>query len=83
MTIHPPQSRELTWTKSHCVQASNDPGAPAVKQAEKTVLYCSRAEPNRSPRRKISVAVGTPVARRPPHRSVREGLLHTALTLGC
>ena len=28
------------------------------------------------------VAVGTPVARRPPHRSVREELPHTALTLG-
>ena len=28
------------------------------------------------------VAVGTPVARHPPHRSVREGLPHTALTLG-
>jgi hypothetical protein len=27
------------------------------------------------------VAVGTSVARRPPHRSVRAGLLHTALTL--
>ena len=26
------------------------------------------------------VAVGTPVTRRPPHRSVREGLPHTALT---
>src|ERR1039458_9573580 len=26
------------------------------------------------------VAVGTPVARRPPHRSVRAGLLHTAPT---
>ena len=29
-----------------------------------------------------SVAVGTPVARRPPHGSVREELPHTALTLG-
>ena len=29
------------------------------------------------------VAVGTPVARRPPNGSVREGLLHTALTSGC
>ena len=28
------------------------------------------------------VAVGTPVARRPPHRSVREELPHTALTSG-
>ena len=27
-----------------------------------------------------TVAVGTPVARRPPHRSVRAGLLHTAPT---
>ena len=31
---------------------------------------------------KISVAVGTPVSRRPPHGSVREELPHTALTLG-
>jgi hypothetical protein len=30
-----------------------------------------------------TVAVGTPVARRPPHGSVREGLPHTALTSGC
>ncbi len=30
-----------------------------------------------------SVAVGTPVARCPPHRSVREELPRTALTLGC
>ena len=29
-----------------------------------------------------TVAVGTPVARRPPHGSVRGGLLHTALTWG-
>ena len=35
------------------------------------------------PRIEPTVAVGTPVARRPPHGSVREGLLHTALTLGC
>ena len=31
-------------------------------------------------RRQTFVAVGTPVTRRPPHRSVRAGLLHTALT---
>jgi hypothetical protein len=31
---------------------------------------------------KNRVAVGTPVARRPPHRSVREELPHTALTSG-
>ena len=31
---------------------------------------------------KKSVAVGTPVAQRPPHRSVRAELPHTAPTLG-
>ena len=30
----------------------------------------------------VSVAVGTALASGPPHRSVREGLPHTALTLG-
>jgi len=30
----------------------------------------------------IKVAVGAPVSGRPPRRSVREGLPHTALTLG-
>jgi hypothetical protein len=29
-----------------------------------------------------AIAVGMPVARHPPHRSVREGLLHTAPTSG-
>ena len=29
------------------------------------------------------IAVGMPVARHPPHRSVREELSHTAPTLGC
>jgi hypothetical protein len=30
----------------------------------------------------LVVAVGTPVTRRPPHRSVRAGFPHTAPTLG-
>lgn len=43
-------------------------------------LLDSRLSP-RSPRSHL-VAVGTPVARRPPHGSVREVLPHTALTSG-
>src|SRR5271170_5533643 len=35
----------------------------------------------KSLRRVSFVAVGTPISRRPPHRSVRAGLLHTAPTL--
>ena len=55
-------------------------GVPALSLCTQGNLTASRRP--QKPRQCHLVAVGTPVARRPPHRSVREELPHTAPTSG-
>ena len=55
---------------------------PAIAALELDESYASLVMTARMGRASPGIAVGTAVTSRPPHRSVREGLPHTAPPLG-
>jgi transposase-like protein len=68
--------RRRRWTtmeKEQLVAATLEPGASVSAVARQAGMH---------PSQELRVAVGTLIAERPPHRTVRAQLRHTAPTLG-